>query len=315
MKQATIIDSFCLNLKTHPKYPIYIIGISITDPKIIILTKYMRMKGIIKFSYKNTYISKIIKINKNKIGIGLKDKIIIYVLNTNKLNIILRGHEGIIKCLLRITEEKILSGSLDSTTRLWDINSGECLRVIRRIYSDIRSLLFKDPDILINISNGGKIEVVRNLMKMQFSLLSTIIDLNMRSCIQDYLLPNGGILTSDYDLGILIQIDEDGNIIRKYKQLQNILATQILSFDMNLFYIGTVRGELFLVDLYTQKIIQKLYFDGSVDDILALAPNLLLLVIENNPLCIIDLNSSKLWSFDSQIYGEITAICANRLSY
>lgn len=60
---------------------------------------------------------------------------------------IFRGHTNGVMCL-QFDDNILATGSYDSTIRIWDIDSGECLRTLRGHTSGIRTLQFDDTKLI-----------------------------------------------------------------------------------------------------------------------------------------------------------------------
>lgn len=52
----------------------------------------------------------------------------------------LGGHEEIVMCLRMLSKDRLISGSKDKTVRIWDLNSGECIKIFRGHTSSVRHI-------------------------------------------------------------------------------------------------------------------------------------------------------------------------------
>lgn len=62
-------------------------------------------------------------------GVMRWNEIDVWDVTTGDVIVQLRGHEDGIESLAAVDKDRILSGSIDLTVRLWDVTSGQCLRV------------------------------------------------------------------------------------------------------------------------------------------------------------------------------------------
>ena len=86
----------------------------------------------IRINFNNSLIKAIcfVKVGYNKIAIGCDSKIFIWDLQTNKHNSTLISHTADINCLAELNTNKLASGSLDVTIKIWDLFSGNCLKTL-----------------------------------------------------------------------------------------------------------------------------------------------------------------------------------------
>lgn len=69
---------------------------------------------------------------------------------------VLEGHQGSVRDL-DVCGRRVVSGSYDTTCRLWDIDTGECLHVLRGHFHQVYSVAFDG----IRIASGGIDTTVR----------------------------------------------------------------------------------------------------------------------------------------------------------
>ena len=104
----------------------------------------------------------------------------------------LSGHTDIILALDNTSDGYLLSGSMDCTIRMWDLNSGDCIKVLD-MFESVNCIKFvKENMILISLGKSNEIQVY---------------DMNKNRIINQYvahkkyvsnmvLLPNGKLLSS-----------------------------------------------------------------------------------------------------------------------
>ncbi len=66
------------------------------------------------------------------VATGSKDcKIIFWKLKTGKKEIVLKGHENeITEIRFAFEGDRLISGSVDKTARIWDVKTGMCLHIL-----------------------------------------------------------------------------------------------------------------------------------------------------------------------------------------
>jgi F-box and WD-40 domain protein 1/11 len=69
------------------------------------------------------------------------------------------GHTGLVRSL-HFDKDKIVSGSYDQSIRVWDINTGECIRTYEHCHSSwVFDVMFDDTKI-ISTSQDHKILIM-----------------------------------------------------------------------------------------------------------------------------------------------------------
>ena len=57
------------------------------------------------------------------------------------MEMILRGHQSLISCLLKLSDGRVATGSFDDTLRIWNIKNGECEHVLRGHIDSIHCII------------------------------------------------------------------------------------------------------------------------------------------------------------------------------
>ena len=66
----------------------------------------------------------------------------------------LDGHTGTVLCLT-LRNNLLISGSNDTTVRIWDLSSGQCLHVLQNHPSYVTALGFNENYTLLATGSGG----------------------------------------------------------------------------------------------------------------------------------------------------------------
>jgi WD40 repeat protein len=70
---------------------------------------------------------------------------------------VLEGHRSWVKSVY-VQDNLIISGSGDKTIRIWDINTGKCLKTLEGHYGWVKSVFAKD-NLVISGSNDNTIRI------------------------------------------------------------------------------------------------------------------------------------------------------------
>ena len=78
-------------------------------------------------------------------------------MNTFKCIRKLIGHKDLVWCIDRLSNDKIISCSRDKTIRMWDLNSGRCLKILKIHGKSVTSMIVSDDKIISD--SDGEIKV------------------------------------------------------------------------------------------------------------------------------------------------------------
>ncbi len=67
------------------------------------------------------------------------------------------GHEDVVWCIERLSNDKIISCSRDFTIRIWDLDSGRCLKILKEHGKSVTSMIVSDDKIISG--SDGEIKV------------------------------------------------------------------------------------------------------------------------------------------------------------
>ena len=122
---------------------------------------YINLSNINLSKYNNGILSASFAPNNKFLAIGSRDdsySIRILSLITGECVFELLGHEAPVTDILYSSEKTLISGSVDKTLRIWDCDSGSCIKVLRRHTKSISCIAFsQDTDLLVS---GGEDNVV-----------------------------------------------------------------------------------------------------------------------------------------------------------
>jgi WD40 repeat protein len=164
---------------------------------------------------------------------GYGHNVYVYDLNSGKKVQLLRGHTKRVESLVLSTESSILySSSMDSTIRIWDIESGECIHVFSCRDHCMKLTLFEANNLLLcgQLDEITVIDIVTNKM------LPSIIGISSFTIYQDRF-----IIGWNSDAKMFMVWDMEGNKFihsEKCAIAGNMLSTPSIEYhDSTLYFV------------------------------------------------------------------------------
>jgi WD40 repeat protein len=103
----------------------------------------------------------------------------------------LSGHALIIEALISLPNDRIVSGSIDQTIKVWDLNQGICLKALMEHNHWINSLIFIERDN--SLVSGSQDNFIKIWEVNGFQCIKTI---QVKNGIKNLLLLPGGYFAS-----------------------------------------------------------------------------------------------------------------------
>ena len=92
-------------------------------------------------------------VSNNKLVIGCYDKNIYYLTTEGEILMNLKGHEGIVNSLSSF-KNLLASGSWDNTCRIWDLETGACIKILDDHKFAVTCLFLENGQLLTGSQNG-----------------------------------------------------------------------------------------------------------------------------------------------------------------
>jgi len=100
-----------------------------------------------------------INISDIQIAIAGNFDISIFDLNSGECIKIIQCYDDYIKCLVKLNENQIASGSLDRTIKIWDLNVGVCVKTLKGHRGNVCCLFKLNENQLLSGSDDSTIKV------------------------------------------------------------------------------------------------------------------------------------------------------------
>ncbi len=71
----------------------------------------------------------------------------------------LKGHENYVRCIVKLNENQLASGSGDNTIRIWDLIGGNCLKTLKGHESVVRCIVKLNENQLASGSADNTIRI------------------------------------------------------------------------------------------------------------------------------------------------------------
>ena len=109
-------------------------------------------------SFDNESFTSLLKLNSFQIVSNNDNQIKIWDLTERKLVKTISGHTQYITCIIKIKKTKIASCSFDTTIKIWDSKSGDCLRtLVDQDNGELENLLKLNEAQIVSFNNSIKL--------------------------------------------------------------------------------------------------------------------------------------------------------------
>lgn len=133
----------------------------------------------------------------NKIIVGVSDNdnffIRIWDINSGKLLHSLKGHTSFINHLNILDEQRIVSGSADTTLRIWNLKTYTCEKILNGHRDSIVSILIMPDKTIISSSFDETLKIWKNGEKMSSLIHLTGVVSTLK------ILPDGKLISASHD--------------------------------------------------------------------------------------------------------------------
>jgi WD40 repeat protein len=167
----------------------------------------------------------------------------------------LEGHKSMVQALAVLANGQLASGSYDGTIKLWDLNSGECLKILSRDSKYLSALNISADHLAASYKNIIKVwdvnsgKCFQTLTKLSFEIFDTLIFLNDNCLISSSHSGSGDGKIELWDI-------HSGQSLQTFHKKDWMLALTMLT--NNRLASGTLKGNIEIFDINSDKNLQIL---------------------------------------------------------
>ena len=203
-----------------------------------------------------------------ELACGVLDSDNIYVLNstTGKIIRIMRGHTGAVLCLIVLPTGELVSGSADTTIKMWNVSSGKLIRTLTGDTNNVNKLVVLPSGLLASASDDSSVSIWNTTTGE-----NVIILFGSKSEVTSLaaVLPNGDVADGSIEPKIFVWNATSGYL--KLTISNTYFFDSLAALSNGNLASGLDNGPINIWDLKTTKLVRELIgHTDSVRDLLLL---------------------------------------------